>query len=1013
MTSKTLLTLLQLCWMWNFLQAQPYVQGNNVYHGDCPVDLFFVLDTSESVALRVQPYGYLVDLVKKFTRNFIDNLNNRYFRCDQNLEWNAGALHYSDEVMMIAELFHMTDNQKEIMKTKVQDVNFIGKGTYTDCAIQKGAEELLLGGSHHRENKYMIVVTDGHPIEGYKEPCGGLESAVSDAKNQGIKIFSVAITPDHLEARLNLIASDITYRRNFTATSFQEVELNNTIRTILETIYKEVEPVCCSFECQAQRGIPGVHGDPGTKGSDGRRGPHGPAGVPGPPGLIGDLGPAGHPGMKGDKGDRGEKGIRGHKGGKGEKGTPGKDGRDGEKGDSGYPGLPGCKGSPGFDGLTGPLGPKGDPGPFGSKGEKGRPGVNGERGRQGSIGKTGEKGDPGTRGSNGELGERGDDGSPGGDGAAGPKGVLGEDGPAGPPGRRGSRGTKGDSGPQGEQGREGPTGKQGNPGEPGKRGPLGFKGDEGLPGQEGPKGPLGAKGYPGDPGPMGETGDSGEPGNGTRGPQGLPGIPGNQGGPGLNGTEGLPGPKGDDGEPGDPGEDNDVPGEIGRKGAKGYRGGEGLPGPPGSIGIPGPSECEILDIIMRMCSCCECKCGPIDLLFIVDSSESIGAANFRLAKQFIITVIERLSKDEKLKFDGKESNVGVVQYSHQGTEELVSMKSQNINSLTELKSAIKNLRWIAGGTYTGTALDWSKTAFGGGLDKVKVVLVLTDGRSEIYRDPIPLSALCGSNTNVVAIGVDDIFKTEAASENLGQIACSSGPSPGLNLKRTNFLELLEDSFLETVTSFICKEKKCPDYSCPIQFNSQADITFLMDSSTSVGSRNFETTKTLVKRLADRFLKAKQLTPNAVRLSVIQYSTRPKIEVDFSSDYNAIARAIDKMAFMNNATDVGGALEHTINIYKNSLNRMKRILLFSDGRSQGELVNTIKQQVLAATREDIELYVIAVGEHVNEDNLRILVTGKSNVFNVDYSAKHLFRVKDYDSLLKGVLYQTISKHMSRD
>lgn len=42
------------------------------------------------------------------------------------------------------------------------------------------------------------MVTDGHPLEGYKEPCGGLEDAVNEARHLGIKVFSVAITPDHL-----------------------------------------------------------------------------------------------------------------------------------------------------------------------------------------------------------------------------------------------------------------------------------------------------------------------------------------------------------------------------------------------------------------------------------------------------------------------------------------------------------------------------------------------------------------------------------------------------------------------------------------------------------------------------------------------------------------------------------------------------------------------------------------------------------------------------------------------
>ncbi len=40
--------------------------------------------------------------------------------------------------------------------------------------------------------------------------------------------------------------------------------------------------------------------------------------------------------------------------------------------------------------------------------------------------------------------------------------------------------------------------------------------------------------------------------------------------------------------------------------------------------------------------CLECICGPLDIAFIVDSSESIGASNFAIAKDFIVTVMDRL-----------------------------------------------------------------------------------------------------------------------------------------------------------------------------------------------------------------------------------------------------------------------------------------------------------------------------------------------------------------------------------
>lgn len=68
----------------------------------------------------------------------------RYYRCDRNLVWNAGALHYSDEVEIISPLRPMPSD-RDALKARVDAVKYFGKGTYTDCAIKKGLEELLVG----------------------------------------------------------------------------------------------------------------------------------------------------------------------------------------------------------------------------------------------------------------------------------------------------------------------------------------------------------------------------------------------------------------------------------------------------------------------------------------------------------------------------------------------------------------------------------------------------------------------------------------------------------------------------------------------------------------------------------------------------------------------------------------------------------------------------------------------------------------------------------------------------
>ncbi|XP_058492545.1 collagen alpha-1(VI) chain [Solea solea] len=990
--------------------AQTQIQRNKF--AECPVDLYFVLDTSESVALRQKPPNFYIDQIKEFTKRFIDELQDMRHKCDRILTWNSGALHYSDDVIIVRELSELS-TERQALKNDIDTIKYIGKGTYTDCAIKSGLAQLLVGGSHYHENKYIVVVTDGHPITGYKEPCGGVQEAANEAKQHGVKVFAVAISPDQEDTRLSVIATDQNYRQNFTAADDTRSTKMGTIRTIIDIITNETKDVCCSFDCNASGGPKGPDGDSGAKGERGRPGMPGEKGDIGDIGSIGDPGPVGYSGMKGDQGVKGGKGDRGSKGYKGDKGQGGKDGTDGRKGEAGYPGLPGCKGSPGADGLQGEPGPKGDPGPYGQKGGKGDEGRDGEKGRPGNYGSLGPRGDRGSPGANGDKGERGDDGAPGPDGTRGEKGLAGERGEQGSRGNRGPRGEAGDPGPRGEQGREGSTGPNGEPGELGKSGPPGYRGDEGPPGGEGPKGPRGIKGAPGDRGTLGERGADGVPGNGTAGCPGFQGYPGSRGDAGEPGGKGTPGPKGDDGEPGDPGPDNNQPGPPGSKGAKGHRGPEGKAGPPGPPGPQGTDECEILDIIMKLCSCCECKCAPLDLAFIVDSSESIGASNFALAKDFIITVIDRLIKDQQVKFSGNESRVSVVQYSGARAQEVVQLGS-NAVSLTEFKQAVRDLRWIAEATYTGEALDF---ALNNTIKLMKqenrVVLVLTDGRSDIVRDRVPLDVLCGKNVRVGGLGVKDYSGRQPNQEQLENVVCKSDPKPGFSFVLDNFAELLEDTFLQNLTSRICQDKRCPDYKCPISFGESADILVMMDSSASVGQKNFETSKTFIRRLADRFLTAKRSAGANVKVGLAQYSRSARMEQALTNNFTLLSSRIEEAAFQNDGTNVLEAMEFAVRNLRgrgDASGGIKKLVLFSDGRSQAVTEPVLEKRVREVSEGGVELFVIAVGSQVNEANLRTLVS-RGRPDDISYAQRHLIRVSDYPSLLRGVFSQTVSRRVS--
>lgn len=194
---------------------------------------------------------------------------------------------------------------------------------------------------------------------------------------------------------------------------------------------------------------------------------------------------------------------------------------------------------------------------------------------------------------------------------------------------------------------------------------------------------------------------------------------------------------------------------------------------------------------------------------------------------------------------------------------------------------------------------------------------------------------------------------------------------------------------------------------------------MLDGSASVGSHNFETTKVFAKRLAERFLSAGRTDPSQdVRVAVVQYSgvgqQQPgRASLQFLQNYTVLASSVDSMDFINDATDVNDALSYVTRFYREASSgaTKKRVLLFSDGNSQGATAEAIEKAVQEAQRAGIEIFVVVVGPQVNEPHIRVLVTGKTAEYDVAFGERHLFRVPNYQALLRGVLYQTVSRKVA--
>ncbi|XP_065587280.1 collagen alpha-1(XXVIII) chain [Cyrtonyx montezumae] len=310
-----------------------------------------------------------------------------------------------------------------------------------------------------------------------------------------------------------------------------------------------------------------------------------------------------------------------------------------------------------------------------------------------------------------------------------------QQGNPGPPGPAGPRAEKGE-GHKGEAEPPGPAGPSimGDPRQKGDHGLIRYPGPPGPRGigMVGPKGIMGQKGLPGLPGPPGISiqGDKGEKGNqGFHGPKGSTGV-------------GLPGTKGDYGDKGDPG-------------SKGAKGEIGDPGPPGSKeawggnGEPGLSREEVIRLIYEICGYgARCRVTPLELVFVIDSSESVRPDNFNSTKTFMKTVIDEVSASHAT------TRTGITNFSHK--VELVS-SLEKYTTKEPLKSAVDKMFYLGEGMYTASAIKKAINLFQEARPAVrKVAVVVTDGQADT-RDKVRLDTVVreahAANIDIFVIGI--------------------------------------------------------------------------------------------------------------------------------------------------------------------------------------------------------------------------------------------------------------------
>lgn len=164
---------------------------------DCSLELAFLIDSSESAKDNHAQE-------KRFASDVMDRLQGLRLQTGRGLSARAALLQYSSHVI-IEQTFKQWRGIDDF-KARISPITYIGHGTYTTYAITN-LTRIYLEESDPSSIKVAILLFDGisHP----RNP--DIFSAVTDAKNQGVRFFTIGITPEAREsaniAQLQVIAS--------------------------------------------------------------------------------------------------------------------------------------------------------------------------------------------------------------------------------------------------------------------------------------------------------------------------------------------------------------------------------------------------------------------------------------------------------------------------------------------------------------------------------------------------------------------------------------------------------------------------------------------------------------------------------------------------------------------------------------------------------------------------------------------------------------------------------------
>ncbi|XP_022079888.1 integrin alpha-11-like isoform X2 [Acanthaster planci] len=204
---------------------------------------------------------------------------------------------------------------------------------------------------------------------------------------------------------------------------------------------------------------------------------------------------------------------------------------------------------------------------------------------------------------------------------------------------------------------------------------------------------------------------------------------------------------------------------------------------------------------------------------------------------------------------------------------------------------------------------------------------------------------------------------------------------GLNSQAVFWRDRYHDEPSDTVENFTRKVENLESEGCSVK---GIDLVFVLDGSGSVGSANFEKTKSFVSNVVDAF----EIGADQTRVGVIKYSSSVTVEfhlITYSSKA-LLKQAIGNIQYIGGGTQTVAALdvmESQAFLIENGarpdFNAVSRAaVVITDGQSQGPEAVAVPAD--RAREKGITMFAIGVTNNVNNDELNA-IANKPNDFYV--------------------------------